>query len=42
MKKKFLTNDTWICDSGACGHYCKSDKDIKDIDKKITVEMMKA
>jgi hypothetical protein len=29
-----------ICDSGACGHYCKSDKgffDVKDINEKITV-----
>jgi hypothetical protein len=37
--------DTWICDSGACGHYCNSDKYIKDIDEKITVrnaESMKA
>jgi hypothetical protein len=40
-KNEILTDDTWICDSGACGHYRKSDKglfDFKDINKKITVE----
>ena len=33
-KNEILTDDIWICDSGACGHYCKSDKglcDVKDI-----------
>jgi hypothetical protein len=48
LKNKILTDDIWICDIGACGHYCKSDKDlfdVKDINKKITVgnaESMKA
>ena len=35
-----LSNDIWICDSGACGHYCKSIEgmfDVKDIEEKITV-----
>jgi hypothetical protein len=47
-KNKILTDDIWICDSGACRHYCKSDKglfDVKDISEKITVgngESMKA
>jgi hypothetical protein len=47
-KNKILTDDIWICDSGAYGHYCKSDKglfDVKDINEKITVgngESMKA
>jgi hypothetical protein len=47
-KNEILTDDIWICDSGACGHYCKSDKglfDIKDINEKMTVgngESMKA
>jgi hypothetical protein len=39
-KNKILTDDIWICDSGACGHYCKSDKgllDVKHISEKITV-----
>jgi hypothetical protein len=39
-KNKILTNDNWICDSNACGNYCKSDKDlfdVKDINDKITV-----
>jgi hypothetical protein len=38
-KNKILTDDIWICDSGACGHYCKSDKglfDVKDNGEKIT------
>jgi hypothetical protein len=47
-KNEMLMDDIWICDSGACGHYCKSDKrlfDVKDINEKITVgngESMKA
>jgi hypothetical protein len=47
-KNEILTDDIWICDSEACGHYCKSDKglfDVKDINEKITVgngESMKA
>jgi hypothetical protein len=33
-QNKILTDDTWICDSGAYGHYCKSESglfDVKDI-----------
>jgi hypothetical protein len=47
-KNKILTDDSWICDSGACGHYYNSDKglfDFKDTNEKITVgngESMKA
>jgi hypothetical protein len=47
-KNEILTDDIWICDSGACGNNCKSDKvliDVKDINEKITVgngESMKA
>jgi hypothetical protein len=47
-QNEILTDDIWICDSGACGHYCKSDKglfDVKDINEKVTVgnsESMKA
>jgi hypothetical protein len=47
-KIEILTDNIWICDSGACGHYCKSDNglfDVKDINEKITVgngESMKA
>jgi hypothetical protein len=47
-KNEILTDHNWICDSGACGHYFKSDKglfDVKDINEKITVgngESMKA
>jgi hypothetical protein len=39
-KNEILTDDIWICVSGACGHYRKSDKglfDVKDINEKITV-----
>jgi hypothetical protein len=39
LKNKILTDDIWICDSGA-SHYCKSDKgifDVKDINEEITV-----
>jgi hypothetical protein len=39
-KNEILTVDIWICDSGACGHYCKSGEglfDVKDINEKITV-----
>jgi hypothetical protein len=39
-KIEILKGDNWICDSGACRHYCKSDKglfDVKDIDENITV-----
>jgi hypothetical protein len=36
-----LSDDIWICDSGACGHYYKSTKEgmynMSDIDEKITV-----
>jgi hypothetical protein len=47
-KNKILMDDIWICDSGACGHYCNPDEglfDVKDINEKITVrngESMKA
>jgi hypothetical protein len=47
-QNEILTDNIWICDSGACGHYCKSDKglfNVKDINEKITVgngESMKA
>jgi hypothetical protein len=37
-KNEILTDNIWICDSGACGHYCKSDKglfDAEDINEKI-------
>jgi hypothetical protein len=40
-QNEILTDDIWIFDSGACGHYFKSDKglfDFKDINEKITVE----
>jgi hypothetical protein len=40
LKKKIQTDDFWICDSGACGHYYKSDKDlsyVKDINQNITL-----
>jgi hypothetical protein len=39
LKNEILTDDIWICDSGVCGHYCKSDKglfDVKDINENIT------
>jgi hypothetical protein len=39
-KNKFLMDDIWICVSGACGHYCKSDKglfNVDNINEKITV-----
>jgi hypothetical protein len=39
-KNGTLSNDIWICDSGACGHYCKSTEgmfNVSDIDEKITV-----
>jgi hypothetical protein len=35
-----FTDDIWMCDSGACGHYCISDKvlfDVKDINESIKV-----
>jgi hypothetical protein len=40
LKNEILTGDNWICESGACGQNCKSDKglfDVKDINEKITV-----
>jgi hypothetical protein len=40
LKNKILTDDIWICESGAWGYYCKSHKglfDVKDINEKITV-----
>jgi hypothetical protein len=39
-KNGTLSDDIWICDSGACGHYCMSTEgmfNIRDIDEKITV-----
>jgi hypothetical protein len=39
-KNGTLRNDVWICDSGACGHYCKSTEgmfNVSDIDDKITI-----
>jgi hypothetical protein len=39
-QNKILTDDICICDSRACGHYCKSDNglfDVKNINEKITV-----
>jgi cupin superfamily acireductone dioxygenase involved in methionine salvage len=40
LKNEILTDDIWICDNGACGHYCKPIKglfDVKDINQKIIV-----
>jgi hypothetical protein len=31
LKNEILTDDIWICDSGACGNYYKSDKDLFDV-----------
>jgi hypothetical protein len=48
VQDEIIANNIWICDSGACGHDCKSDKGlfhVKDINEKITVgngESMKA
>ena len=39
-KNGTLSDDIWICDSGACGHYCKSIEgmfNLKDIAETITV-----
>ena len=39
-KNGTLSDEIWICDSGACGHYCMSTDgmfNIRDIDEKITV-----
>jgi hypothetical protein len=39
-KNGTLSNDLWICDSRACGHYCKSIEgvfNLKDIAETITV-----
>jgi hypothetical protein len=39
-KNEMFTEDIWICDSGACGHYCNSTKglfNIEEINKSITV-----
>jgi hypothetical protein len=44
-KNEIITDDIWICDIEFCGHYCKSDKglfDVKDINEKINVEMVRA
>jgi ribosomal protein L30E len=47
-KNEILMDDFWICDSGACGHYCELNKclfDVKDNTEKIIVgngESMKA
>jgi hypothetical protein len=48
LQSEILTDDIWICDSGAYEHNCKSDKglfDVKDINEKITIgngQIMKA
>ena len=39
-KNEMFTEDIWICDSGACGHYCNSTKglfNIEEINESITV-----
>jgi hypothetical protein len=39
-ENKTLTNEIWICDSGACGHYCNFKEglmNVKEICDKITV-----
>jgi hypothetical protein len=39
-KNEMSTEDIWICDSGACGHYCNSTKglfNIEEINESITV-----
>jgi hypothetical protein len=30
-KPEKFTDDIWICESGACGHYCISDEDLFDV-----------
>jgi hypothetical protein len=38
--KTNFVSDVWICDSGACGHYCRSVEgltDVMDIDEAITI-----
>jgi hypothetical protein len=35
-----FTEDTWICDYGACGHYCNSTEvlfNIEEINENVTV-----
>ena len=35
-----LTSDIWICDSGACGHYCNFKEglfDTREINEEITI-----
>jgi hypothetical protein len=44
-KNEMFTEDIWICDSRACGHYCKSTKglfNIVEINKSITVGSCKS
>jgi hypothetical protein len=40
FKNEMFTEDIWICDSGACGHYCNSTKglfNVEEINESITV-----
>jgi hypothetical protein len=39
-KNEMFTEDLWICDSGACGHYCNSSK-VCSILKKSTMTATK-
>jgi hypothetical protein len=34
-KNEKFTEDIWICDSGACGHYCNSTKGLFNIEEFI-------
>jgi hypothetical protein len=31
LKNKILSDGNWICDIGACGNYCMSNKDLFDV-----------
>jgi hypothetical protein len=40
LTKNNFVSDIWICDSGACGHYCQSVEgltNVMDIDEAITI-----
>jgi hypothetical protein len=40
VKPAKLSNDIWICNSGACGHYCQFVEglvNVKDINEDITI-----
>jgi hypothetical protein len=40
-KNEMFIEEIWICDSGACGHYCNSTKGlfhIEEINESITVD----